>query len=147
MVAGGSGATRFDSRVYRQGALTVWQKIALIALAGALGTISRYTLSSLVQRICGTGFPWGTLVVNAIGCFLFGLVWSLADERMVISDQTRVIVLGGFMGAFTTFSTFAFETSGLLNESHWMLAGGNLILQNALGVACIFLGFAASRLW
>lgn len=125
----------------------MWERIALLALAGAAGTLARFGVSTLVQRLCGTGFPWGTLAVNSLGCFLFGLVWALADERMAISYQTRVIVLGGFMGAFTTFSTFAFETSGFLSESHWILAAGNLVLQNTLGVACVFLGFAVTRLW
>lgn len=124
----------------------MWQRLLWIALAGAVGTLSRYALSGLVQRVCGEKFPWGTLVVNGLGCFLFGLVWALAEERMVISGQTRFIVLTGFMGAFTTFSTFAFETGAFLRDSEWLLAATNLVGQNVLGLIGVFLGFAASRL-
>lgn len=92
-------------------------------------------------------FPWGTLVVNGLGCFLFGIVWALAEERLVISGETRLILLTGFMGAFTTFSTFAFETGAFVRDSEWLLAVTNLIGQNVLGLALVFLGFTASRLF
>ena len=119
--------------------------IGLIALAGAVGTVARFGLSGVVHRWCGERFPWGTLAVNAVGCFLFGLVWMLAEDRLIISGRTRIVVLTGFMGAFTTFSTFAFETSQLLEESQWTAAAGNLLLQNGLGLVCIFLGLAVGR--
>jgi CrcB protein len=124
----------------------MWQKLALIAVAGAVGSLSRYGLSGLVQAIVGEDFPWGTLVVNALGCFLFGLVWALAEERLVITGEVRFVLLIGFLGAFTTFSTFAFETSQFLQDSEWALAAVNIIGQNTLGVICVLLGFAASRL-
>lgn len=123
------------------------QKLILIALAGALGTLARYGLAGLVQAWSSPSFPWGTLVVNVLGCFLFGMVWTLSMERMLLSAETRVIILTGFMGAFTTFSTFAFETGEFLRESQWWLAAGNLIAQNLLGLVCLFLGFAAGRLF
>jgi CrcB protein len=124
----------------------MWHKLAWIAASGALGTLSRYALSGTVQRFCGEKFPWGTLAVNAIGCLLFGAVWALAEQRVVISGQTRLIVLTGFMGAFTTFSTFAFEAGELLRDSQWLLAGANLVGQNVLGVTCILVGLAIGRL-
>jgi CrcB protein len=114
-------------------------------LAGAAGTLSRYGLSGLVQWLFGEKYPWGTLAVNAVGCFLFGMIWTLAEERLVISGQTRFILLVGFMGAFTTFSSFAYETSELLRDSQWSLAAGNLLAHNVLGLVCMFLGYAASR--
>jgi CrcB protein len=117
-----------------------------LALAGATGTLLRYGLSGVTQRICGEKFPWGTLAVNALGCFLFGLVWTLAEDRMLISGRTRFLVLTGFMGAFTTFSTFAFETSQLLDDAQWGLALGNLAGQVVLGLIGVFLGLAAGRL-
>ena len=124
----------------------MWHRLALIAVAGAVGTLCRYGLSGLVQRLCGAGFPWGTLAVNTLGCFLFGFIWSLADERLIISGETRFIVLIGFLGAFTTFSTFAFETSELWRVSEWMLVAANLLSHNVLGVTCVLLGLAAGRL-
>ncbi|MFQ5353963.1 MAG: fluoride efflux transporter FluC [Thermodesulfobacteriota bacterium] len=117
-----------------------------LCIAGAGGTVSRYLLSGFVQRISGAGFPWGTFAVNIIGAFLFGLVWSLSEERLLISGHTRLIVLGGFMGAFTTFSTFMFETGQLLRDAQWGLAAGNLMLQIVTGIIVLFLGLALGRL-
>jgi CrcB protein len=121
------------------------KELWLLALAGAGGTLCRYGLSGIVQAWAGARFPWGTLVVNLLGCFLFALVWGLAEERLVISGQTRFILLTGFMGAFTTFSTFAFETGEFLRDSQWVLAACNVAASNVLGVAGIFLGFAIHR--
>ena len=121
-------------------------KILLIALAGAAGTLARYWIGGLVQRSSGSSFPWGTFTVNMLGCFLFGLVWSLAEERMVISAEARVVILVGFMGALTTFSSFVFETGTLLRDSQWALAFGNIALENLTGLVLLFLGFAAGRL-
>jgi fluoride exporter len=120
-------------------------KLAWLAAAGALGTLARYGVGGVVQRALGGAFPWGTLVVNAVGCLLFGLVWALAEERMVISGETRAILLVGFMGAFTTFSTFAFETSAMLRDAEWSFALANLLSQNVLGIVCFFAGLALGR--
>src|SRR2546422_383232 len=118
----------------------MWQriilhKLVLLAFAGALGTLARYGLSGLAYRWWGESFPWGTLAVNLLGCFLFGLVWTLGEERLIISGETRLIVLTGFMGAFTTFSTFAFETTESLRDGEWWLAVANFAAQNVLGFA------------
>ncbi len=123
-----------------------WQKMAWLCVTGAIGTLCRYGLGGWVQRLIPTAFPWGTLAVNASGCFLFGIVWSLAEHRMLISGQTRLILLVGFMGAFTTFSTFAFETSQMLDDGEWLLAAGNLLLQNISGVILVLIGIALGRL-
>lgn len=127
--------------------ISLWQKLLLVAIAGAVGTLARYFLAGLVQRIYPHDFPWGTLAVNAIGCLLFGIVWSLADERLIISPQTRAIILVGFMGAFTTFSTFAFETSQLMERSEWFAAAGNVVLHNVAGVLLVVAGIALGRLF
>ncbi|HBG47196.1 MAG TPA: chromosome condensation protein CrcB [Deltaproteobacteria bacterium] len=121
-------------------------KLVLIAAAGAAGTLARYFLGGLVQRLYGGAFPWGTFAVNMTGTFLFGVVWALAEERLVISGEARAIVLVGFMGAFTTFSTFIFETGELLRDSQWALAIGNLAIQNITGVIFLILGLAIGRL-
>ncbi len=123
----------------------MWTQLLLLALAGAAGTLCRYGLSGLVQRLCGDQFPWGTFAVNALGCFLFGLVWALAEDRLLISGRSRFVVLTGFMGAFTTFSTFAFESTGLLQDAQWGRAAWNLLGQNLVGVACVLMGVAAGR--
>lgn len=121
------------------------QQLLWLALAGALGTLSRYAVTGVVQRLCGETFPWGTLAANCGGCLLFGLLWMLAEERLLISGEQRFIVLTGFMGAFTTFSTFAFETGVFLRDSEWLLAGANLIVQNVLGLAAVFAGLFLGR--
>lgn len=120
-------------------------KLLLIALAGSLGTLARYGLGGLVHRLLPWPFPWGTLTVNLLGSFLFGLVWALAQERFIISSEARIIILAGFMGAFTTFSTFMFETGELLRDSQWALAAGNLLLQNLVGLVAVFAGWALAR--
>ncbi len=121
------------------------KELMWIAVAGAIGTLCRYWLSGLVQKLGGASFPWGTFAVNASGCLLFGLMWSLCEERMVVSGQTRMIVLTGFMGAFTTFSTFAFESAAMLEDSQWTLALVNAVGQNLIGISCILIGLAAGR--
>lgn len=120
-------------------------KVILLAAAGAFGALARVGLSSIVQRHSTTSFPWGTLVVNMTGCFLFGFVWSLAEERMAISPATRTILLAGFLGAFTTFSSFAYENAQLIRHEHWMFLAINLVVQNVLGVALMFAGMAMGR--
>lgn len=120
-------------------------KLLWLALAGAAGTLARYWLSGAVQRHAGFAFPWGTFAVNLAGCFLFGLVWSLLEERFAAAGPWRVIVLIGFMGAFTTFSSFAYDTAGLLRDAQWGLAALNVIGQNVTGLAALFLGLALGR--
>ena len=83
--------------------------------------------------------------MNALGCFLFGLTWALAEDRLLISGETRLIILVGFMGAFTTFSTFAFETDQLLRDSEWLLAVGNIGVQTTLGLLAVSLGITLGR--
>src|SRR3990172_3958479 len=95
------------------------QKLLLIAIAGAVGTLCRYGLGGIVQKAFGSSFAWGTVTVNLVGCLLFGLVWALAENRLNISGQVRVFIFIGFFGAFTTFSTFAFETARMLDDSQW----------------------------
>src|SRR5579862_2618933 len=90
--------------------------IVWLAVLGAVGTLSRYALDGILQKYCGASFPWGILVVNLVGCFAFGLVFPLAEERKLIGSDTRQIILTGFMGAFTTFSTFTFQTTDFLER-------------------------------
>lgn len=115
-------------------------------MAGIAGTLMRYWFGGLVQRAYGGVFPWGTYAVNMAGCMLFGFVWTMAEERLIISGEARSIILIGFMGAFTTFSTFIFETDQLLRDSQWALAAGNMALQNFSGIVFLMLGIALGRL-
>ena len=120
-------------------------KILALALAGAAGTLARYFMSAWVQNLTGPGFPWSTWAVNVLGCFLFGLVWMLCEERAYFTSEVRFIILVGFMGAFTTFSTYIFETAQLARDAQWLRVAGNLAGQNILGFVALTLGMALGR--
>ncbi len=122
-------------------------KLLFIGLAGAAGALARYALAGFVQRFGNGSFPFGTVVVNLLGCFLFGLVWALAEDRLIISSQMRIILLVGFMGAFTTFSTFAFETTQMLRDAQWFSAVVNLTVQNVIGILALIVGLRIGRLF
>ena len=121
-------------------------KLLLLALGGAAGTLSRVGLSVLVTRCTTSAFPVGTLAVNLLGCLLFGLVWAAVDRRGNLSPALQLALLAGFMGAFTTFSTYAFESADLFRVYGLLRAGINVALQNVLGIACVIAGLALGRL-
>ncbi|HEY2881079.1 MAG TPA: fluoride efflux transporter CrcB [Pirellulales bacterium] len=123
--------------------MALWQKILLLAVLGIAGTLLRYWMQNYVNALTGSPFPWGTVVVNTVGCFLFGVVFQMMELR----QEWRAIVLTGFMGAFTTFSTYAFETVNFLQAGRWVYACGNFLVQNALGLIAIALGMAVGRLF
>ena len=120
-------------------------KVLLLAAAGALGALARYGLAGLIQRPGVGQFPWGTFGVNVIGCFAAGVLWALFTHRIAIGPEARTIVLVGFMGAFTTFSAFALETSHLMRDAQWTWALGNILGQNVLGITALFAGLALGR--
>lgn len=123
------------------------ERVVWLAVAGAAGTLARYGLSEWVKNQFGLTFPLGTFAVNMIGSFLFGLVWALAEERGILSSEARLILLTGFMGAFTTFSTFIFDTGNFIAASQWLLAIGNVALSLVVGLACLFAGLGVGRLF
>lgn len=108
-------------------------KIIHLVIGGATGTIARYLLSNSVYRIFGTSFPYGTLIVNLLGCFLVGLFFSLAENKFLLSSNMRILLMVGFCGAFTTFSTFILETSQLIRDGESMRAFLNVALSCVAG--------------
>ena len=124
----------------------MWQKLLGLAIAGACGTLLRYGLAGVAQRASDSEFPWGTVVVNVVGCFFAGAFWAYAQDRVNISGEMRAVVLVGFLGAFTTFSAFMLETGGLLRDAQWTAALVNALLQNVIGVVFLFVGLAVGRL-
>ncbi len=124
----------------------MWQKFVYLGLAGAAGTIARYLLSGVIQRNVTAVFPFGTAAVNIIGCLFFGLLWAFVENRLSITAQMRMIIFVGFFGAFTTFSSFVFETGQLLDESQWLWAAGNVLFQNVIGLTCVLTGLAVGKL-
>jgi fluoride exporter len=111
-----------------------------IAAAGSLGAVSRYLLDHLV-RTAAPGLPLSTFVVNVIGCFGFGLCWSLGHGRW--SPQIAAVVLAGFFGSFTTFSSFAFDCTTLWQERRYGVLVADMLGQNALGLLAMWAGITA----
>lgn len=125
-------------------------KLLLIALAGGLGSLCRYGLAGAAQRLAATAgygfFPWGTFCVNALGCLLFGLAAGALENRLHLAPEVRLVLLTGFMGAFTTFSTFAYEGAALVSQGQHLAALMNILGQNLLGLAMVIAGLALGRL-
>ena len=116
-------------------------KIFLIALFGAIGTLARYGLQGLVQLRMGSVFPYGTLLVNLTGCFLVGLIGQLTMNRMLVSADVRIAIAVGFLGGYTTFSSFGWETAKMLEDGEWLRAttylGASVIAGLLLSVSGI----------
>jgi len=110
-------------------------QVLTIAAGGALGALMRFWVSSGVYAMLGRGFPYGTLAVNVLGSFVMGFLYILFLERMSVSPEWRAALLIGFLGAFTTFSTFSIETLNLIEQADYAKAGLNMILSVA---ACLF---------
>ncbi len=121
-------------------------KLLFIAMGGAAGTLSRYWLSGLTQRLLGTAFPYGTFAVNMAGCLLFGAIWGFFENRISLSAEFRFLALTGFLGAFTTFSTYMFESAALLKLGQYTLLFANVIGQTVAGLALVILGTALGRM-
>ncbi len=119
--------------------------LALIALGGAAGALARYGLSGLVHSLLETTFPAGTLVVNVLGSAGLGLGMRLL-EGLAVSTEVRSMIVVGFLGAFTTFSTFSYETVMLLEGGEWGRAAGYAAGSFVLGVAGVLAGFALASL-
>lgn len=118
-------------------------QLILIALGGAIGSICRYGLSTLVQRQTTPFFPYGTFVVNVLGCLMFGVIVGAARQRFVLGPNERAFLLIGILGGFTTFSTFTYETFALLQDGEILRAVLNSIGQLLCGIAALWIGYAA----
>jgi CrcB protein len=123
----------------------MFEKLLYLGLAGAAGTIARYGFSGFIQRNLPGEFPFGTAAVNIVGCLLFGLLWALVENRLSISSQARTLIFIGFFGAFTTFSSFAYETARMLDDSQWLWASANILLHNAIGIVSLIAGLAVGK--
>jgi CrcB protein len=120
-------------------------QVLVIAAGGALGAVLRYGLSQSVYRLLGRDFPYGTLAVNLFGSFLIGVAVVLIVERMILSELWRTALIIGFLGAFTTFSTFSFETLALFEDGQMVKALLNIGVSVILCLLATWLGMIATR--
>lgn len=120
-----------------------------IGIGGFIGAILRYLVSQMTQIASGGSFfPYGTLCVNLVGCFIIGILSTLFETRGIMSMETRMFLLVGLLGSFTTFSTFGNETFNLLRDSRPLLAIVNASSHLIAGLLCVWLGrFAALSIW
>jgi CrcB protein len=114
----------------------------LIAIGGAIGSVARYSVGRAVQGLSGNGFPMGTLVVNIVGCFLIG-VFVRFLLNMQTSPELRALLVVGFCGGFTTFSTFSYETVGLIEAGDYARAASYVVASVMICILATFAGMAA----
>ncbi|HVB37862.1 MAG TPA: fluoride efflux transporter CrcB [Vicinamibacterales bacterium] len=117
----------------------------MIALGGALGALARFALGGFVQARAQAIFPYGTLVVNLTGCLAMGFVMTLINDRVVVAPAFWYLVPVGFIGAFTTFSTFELETFRVAQDGAWLIAAANVGASVFFGFIAVWLGVITAR--
>ncbi len=120
-------------------------RILLIGFAGALGTLTRYFVGVGAGRLLGTAFPYGTLIVNVVGCFLIAAIAHAATSSTLISPTLRLTLTTGFMGGLTTYSSFNLETTGFFRERDWSTGFLNLGVTLVLCFSSGLLGLVVAR--
>ncbi|MEJ2636093.1 MAG: fluoride efflux transporter CrcB [Calditrichia bacterium] len=121
-------------------------KILSIGFGGFLGAVSRYLMSGLVHKILANPwFPYGTFAVNILGCLFIGFLSGLAESRQVLPTELRMFLLIGFLGSFTTFSTFGYETFSFMRDGQMLSALLNILLQIIVGLGAVWTGTVLAR--
>jgi CrcB protein len=120
--------------------------LLLVGAGGFLGAVSRFLIDGWVSGATGGLFPWGTLVINVTGTFALGLLFAVATERGVLPPEIRPPVMIGFIGAFTTFSTWMLESGRMIEDGALLAAFANIGGSVAIGVLALFAGLAIGRL-
>jgi fluoride exporter len=121
--------------------------VLAVGLGGCFGSIARYWLATAMHRQFGHGFPYGTLAVNLLGCFLLGSVIGLVEHRQMFAPSTRLFLTVGVLGGFTTFSTFGWETFDLLRNHQHLLAIGNVAANVLVGTSAVLAGWFLAKLF
>ena len=119
-------------------------KILLVAGGGACGALARYLIFSTPPHLIPLSFPWRTLIVNIVGSFVIGLMWFLVDQS-VIPDAWSPFIFTGFLGAFTTFSTYSLDIMLLLQRGQTVQAAAHILASTLFGVAAVLGGFLLAR--
>lgn len=123
----------------------VLTKICWIGLGGFLGANARYWLGGWIAQRYGTLFPWGTFVVNISGSFILGLFVAVISERVIVPPYLRLLVAIGFVGAYTTFSTFEYETLALAERGSLFIALMNIVASVIAGFIAVWIGMKLGR--
>jgi CrcB protein len=121
------------------------QEILVVGVGGFIGAVARYLLSTLIHRNIESSFPWGTFTVNIIGCFFIGCLMYLIENRLVVSDQMRLFLGLGVLGAFTTFAAFSLEIIEMMRSGQNWMALANVMLSVGLGVMAVWAGHMLLR--
>lgn len=118
------------------------RNLLLVGGGGFLGSVARYLLGGFVLHATGAArFPYATLVVNVTGCLAIGVFAGFAERASMFTPAMRLFLMTGFLGGYTTFSAFGYETFFLAREHAWLSAAGNVIIQVILGLAAVFAGY------
>ena len=123
------------------------KNILLVGLGGGIGSVVRYLCQKWFNENYPHPFPWGTFTVNLVGCFLIGLIYAASEKSTVLSPQVRLLLITGFCGGFTTFSTFAFENMNLLRSGDISYFFLYTIGSVVLGISGVFAGVAIMKLF
>src|SRR5215831_4462774 len=123
----------------------VWKPYLWISFGAILGANFRYLLSRMITRLSDSALPYGTLVINVTGSLIVGffLVWT--TERVLANPLWRLLVVVGFCGSYTTFSSYAFETMAYFEHGHWLLFATNILLNNLLCFGAVMVGAIIAR--
>ncbi|HLG22290.1 MAG TPA: fluoride efflux transporter CrcB [Candidatus Manganitrophaceae bacterium] len=117
----------------------------VVGVGGFFGAIARYLVEGWIGKRMGAAFPYGTLAINVTGSFVLGLFVTLITERFIVHPHWRLLIAIGFLGAYTTFSTFGYETNRLVEEGSFWLALLNIFLSVAIGLLAVRLGIILGR--
>jgi len=120
--------------------------ILMIGIGGFVGAVARYGVAVWIGQRWGRSFPMGTFIINVSGSFLIGLLMTLMAERIIENPQWRLLLVVGFLGAYTTFSTFEYETGALLRDGEWLYAGLNVVLSVVVGFVALKLGEIVAKI-
>ena len=123
----------------------LWRDVTLISLGAIVGANLRYAVNRLALKYLSASLPYGTLIVNVTGSFAIGLLLGWTSERVVADPRWRMFLGVGFCGAYTTFSSYSYETITLLEQGHFSLAAGNIVANNVLALLAVIAGLVVAR--
>ncbi len=120
--------------------------VVLVGVGGFIGAILRYLLSGAIYRLLAYPiFPIGIAIVNIIGCLVIGFLGGLVESRQALTPELRTFLFIGVLGGFTTFSSFGYDTFGLLRDGQMFFAISNVLIQVLVGLGAVWFGFVCSR--